>query len=333
MRRTTRGARQWATFTGMLLASLASTARAQVTVPKPAGPHTLTGLVVDSAGKPIRDATVYIAELERTAAVRVTGAFRFDSVPDGRYTVGARAVGYLGGTGKVLVDSLGGAALIEMQRIAFALPSMLTTAKRGGLSGVIADANYVALPGVIVKVMGSGAGAATTDASGEFYLPVRPGKYLVRLDREGFRRQLISVTVPADEGRRMSAWMVIGTEKANPVEGRNIFDFEQWMIRRRPVSSALFTREDLERMHVRDAREAYVRAFGGRLDYDDCALIDGGPVEAPMWTISQEDVELMAVNAPARARGGRTSINGMAAMTDKGNPARKSCTAVVWLRK
>ncbi len=48
---------------------------------------------------------------------RDNGAFRFDSVAAGRYTIGARAIGYVSGTGKVAVGADGGTAIIEMIRV------------------------------------------------------------------------------------------------------------------------------------------------------------------------------------------------------------------------
>ena len=50
--------------------------------------------------------------------------------------------------------------------------------------------------GVAVRVLGSGVGSAVTDSSGEFVLPVKPGYYMVRLERDGYGRQNIGVTVP-----------------------------------------------------------------------------------------------------------------------------------------
>lgn len=299
--------------------------------PRLAGPNTLSGVVVDSVGIAIPEATVYVVELRRQARARDDGTFRFDSVKAGVYTIGARAIGFISGTGKVTVGAGGGVAIIEMVRISFALPSMLTSASRGGLSGVIGDTSYRAMPGVTVRVLGSGAGATTTDSTGEFFLPVKPGRYMVRLEREGFGRQIIGVTVPETEGRRIAAWMMPRSATASPIEGANLFDLEQRLLRRGPVSSKLYTREDLAKLNIPDAEQA-ARRFLIKLSPFACALIDGGPFEAPLWAIPATEIELMEVNETAGTQSGVTSLSGSARMGDKGG-GRERCAHVVWLRK
>ena len=291
--------------------------------------------MVDSAGIPVPAATVYIVELKRQATARDNGAFRFDSVKAGVYTVGARAIGYISGTGKVTVGPEGGAAIIEMLRMSFALPSMITNANRGGLSGVIGDTAYRAMPGVTVKVLGSGAGAAVTDSTGEFFLPVKPGSYMVRLEREGYGRQIIGVTVPEKEGRRIAAWLTPRSEKTNPVEGTNLFDLEQRLIRRGPVGSKLYTRDLLSRLNIADAREAAQRFLARPIrdgDSDGCAKIDGGPMTAPLWSISASDIELLEIYDAPRSRSAKTSLMSNPAIDAMRSPAN-SCRHIVWLRK
>ncbi|MBL0171226.1 MAG: carboxypeptidase regulatory-like domain-containing protein [Gemmatimonadaceae bacterium] len=316
------------------LCCLSTTASAQVVAPRPAGPNTLSGLVVDSAGVPIPTATVYIVELKRQVTVRDNGAFRFDSVKAGAYTVGARAIGYISGTGKVTVGADGGAAIIEMVRVSFALPSMITNASRGGLSGVIGDTSFRAMAGVTVRVLGSGAGSTVTDSTGEFFLPVKPGNYMVRLERDGFGRQMIGVTVPEKEGRRIAAWMAPRSEQTNPMEAMHLFDLEQRLIRRGPVGSKLYTRESLARLNIPDAREAAQRFLARPIrdgDADGCALINGGPQQAPLWSISAEDIELLEVYDAPRARSAKTSLMNNPTIAAMGSGP--GCRHTVWLRK
>ncbi len=306
---------------------------AQPVLPKPAGPGTLVGVVADSAGTPIRDATVYIAQLKRTVTTRDNGSFRYDSVKAGTYTISARAVGFIANAGTVTVGATGGTVIIEMTRVSWGLPAVTTRADRGGLSGVIGDTAYRALAGARVRVLGSGAGATVTDEEGAFFLPVKPGRYMVRIQRDGYAQQVVSVTVPEKEGRRISAWLAPGTPKADALYGANLFDLEQRLIRRGPVGSKLYSHEDFEKYSIDDARDAAQRFLARRLTDDECALIDGGPKEAPLWAISASEIELMEVYETPRPRMGVRSINGMQAMGDKGNGARTTCKHVVWLRK
>lgn len=318
----------------VLATGISRAASAQVVVPKPAGPGTLSGLVVDSAGRPVPEATVYIVNPRRTVLSRANGTFRFDSVPEGRYTIGARAIGYVSSaTGGVVVGPGGAAAIIEMVRFAIELPSMTTLARRGGLSGVIGDTSYRAMAGVTVRVLGSGAGSATTDSVGEFFLPVKPGRYMVRLELPGYRRQLVAVTVPADEGRRIAAWLAPKSGKENPIVGKNLFELEQRLIRRTSVNSRLYTNEDLVNLGIDNALVAAERFAARRLSDDACALINGGPEDAPLWTISAEEIELMETYVPKAPRVRTTSINGNTTMVDRGDVSVPRCGHVVWLRK
>lgn len=318
-----------------LLLGVSSASSAQPTrrveAPRPLGAGTLSGVVVDTTGVPLAGATVFIVELRRTATSRENGAYRFDDVPVGRYTVGARAIGYISSTGMIEVAANGGAAVIEMIRVTFSLPTMTTSSRRGGLSGVVGDTSFRAMPGVVVKVLGSGAGSAVTDSLGEFFLPVKPGKYVVRLEKAGFARQVVGVSVPENEGRRIAAWMTPEFGRRDPMQGKALFELEQRLIRRSPVWSKLYSHEDLERMNIADARDAVQRFLAFPIHDDACALINGGPQEAPLWSISAADIEMMEVYGFPPARRARTSINGNSAMVDKGS-ARPKCGHVVWLR-
>lgn len=309
----------------------AAQATRSVDAPQPAGARTLTGVVVDTTGVPLSGATVYIVELRRTVLSRENGSFRFDDVAAGTYTVGARAIGYISGTGRVVVGANSGAAVIEMTRVTYSLPTMTTSSKRGGLSGVVGDTAYRAMEGVVVKVLGSGAGSAITDARGEFFVPVKPGKYVVKLEKPGFGRQVVGVSVPEEEGRRIAAWLIPEFGRRDPLEGKRLFELEQRLIRRSPVWSKLYAREDFERMNIVDARDAAQRYLAVPLHDDACALINGGPQEAPLWSISAADIEMMEVYGLPPARRARTSINGNSAMVDKGS-GRPRCGHVVWLR-
>ena len=65
---------------------------------------------------------------------------------------------------------------------------------------------FQAIPGARIHVVGSDARAETRH-DGTFLLPLQPGRYLVAVAHAGFAQQLIGVTVPADSGRRLAAWL------------------------------------------------------------------------------------------------------------------------------
>lgn len=288
-------------------------------MPRSQGPGTLSGVVVDSLGRPVPEATVYIVDPRRTALSRANGTFRFDSLAEGTYSIGARAIGFIStGIGRVTMGPAGIAMIIEMTRVPTELPTMTTSARRGGLSGVIGDTSYQAMSGVTVRALGSGSGAVKTDSMGEFFIPIKPGRYMIRLERPGYRRQLVSVTVPADSGRRIAAWLAPMQGKENPIVGKNMFELEQRLMRMTPVKSRLYTHEDFTKLGIKDAHQAAERFTGRRLQDDECAKIDGGPAEAPLWTIPAEDIELMETYYTPPPRG---------------QVAFKPCVHIVWLRK
>jgi hypothetical protein len=57
-------------------------------------PASVSGVVLDSAGKPLADAMVRLAGTPFLATVDNTGRFRFDSVPPGNYSIAAEHEGY-----------------------------------------------------------------------------------------------------------------------------------------------------------------------------------------------------------------------------------------------
>jgi len=317
--------------------------QAQGIAPKPAGPNTLTGLVSDTLGNPIPDADVFINELRRRTRTLADGSFRFDSVKTGTYDVGARIIGYVARTYRVPVRNDGGSVYIRMIRIGFSLPSMVTRAERGGLSGVIGDTAYAAMPDVRITVMGA-AGATRTDSSGAFFLPLRPGRYMVRIERDGYARQVLGVTIPDGEGRRIAAWMVPQSGSANPQEGANLFELNQRLIRMSPASSKFFSREDLERQGVPDLQALARRWSVGQITPDCMVTVNGGPRRLPLWQLTASDLEFVEVYLPSNVGGagnrGVTSLNGMRTTSTTSTSMRPSVSRdcgnlalIAWLRQ
>ena len=67
----------------------------------------LTGRIVDTAGAPIRGASVRVPQLERSAAVDSTGQFRLEGLPIGRVTIVGEAPGFAGKRAEVTVPANG----------------------------------------------------------------------------------------------------------------------------------------------------------------------------------------------------------------------------------
>lgn len=71
------------------------------------GASVLTGRIVDSAGAPIRGATVRVPQLERAATADSTGQYKLDGLPTGRVTIVGEAPGFVGKRVEVIVPANG----------------------------------------------------------------------------------------------------------------------------------------------------------------------------------------------------------------------------------
>ncbi|MCC6242643.1 MAG: carboxypeptidase regulatory-like domain-containing protein [Gemmatimonadaceae bacterium] len=287
---------------------------AQSIGPKPVGPNTITGVVTDTLGMPLADVELVIDALRRRARTRDDGSFRFDSIPIGTHALNARKLGYVASAYRVRVREDGGSVYIRMIRYTTVLPSMVTRATSIGVSGVIGDTAFRALPDVSVSILGGGK-RVTTDSSGAFFVPLSPGRYMVRLEREGFARQTIGVTVDDTAGRRIAAWMVPAQGRANPLESVRLFDLNQRMIRANPVSSRFVTREDMLTQGIEEVAQLARRYAQGIVAPDCMVDVNGDPRnQIPLWQLSANMVEFVEIYFPsnvgdASARG-VTSING-----------------------
>ena len=71
------------------------------------GSAVLTGRIVDTAGAPIRGASVRVPQLERFAGVDSAGQFRLEGLPTGRVTIVGEAPGFAGKRVEVTVPATG----------------------------------------------------------------------------------------------------------------------------------------------------------------------------------------------------------------------------------
>jgi hypothetical protein len=71
------------------------------------GTAVLTGRIVDTAGAPIRGASVRVPQLERSVTVDSTGQFRLEGLPTGKVTIVGEAPGFAGKRADVTVPANG----------------------------------------------------------------------------------------------------------------------------------------------------------------------------------------------------------------------------------
>ena len=317
------------------------------------GPRLLIGIVVDTGGNPISGAEVSIPELTRRIYSRGDGTFRFDSIPRGQYLMRARKIGYAATRVLVDVDSTGGIGEFQLLPVAQALPSMVSRSSRGGISGRVSDMGHNFVAGAEVTVLGAGL-STKTDAAGNFFLPAKPGGYMLSVAKDSFTTRLVGVTVPRDSGRHVEAWIMRGgavaKDKAWIVE--DLSERQAWI---RKNDRFLFTQEDLEKLEIEWAHEAVSMTaahFNQREPWDrDCmVVVNGGPEMANLATLTVEDVETIEVYrsfvtrsptvsaAASRSRTTRSKGGGFLQMTNNarwaimGNGARHCPGVYVWLR-
>jgi len=278
---------------------------------KAPGAGLLTGHITDTLGTPLADVAVVITKLKRQTRTRADGSFRFDSVPPGTYEITARSIGLIAGAYQVVVGRDGAAVTIPMIRLGTVLQARVTVADRGGLSGVIGDTAYRALREVDVLVMG-GVHHTKTDSAGAFFLPLKPGNYMLQLESDGFARQMISVTVPKDEGRRIAAWMVPESGNSNHRESWELYRFNERVMRASPASSRYFSREALQSQNIPDLQALAPRWAVGRITGDCMVQLNGSSVWVPLGTLTTDQLEFVEVYLPSKigsVRGG-TSMSG-----------------------
>ena len=309
--------------------------------PKPAGPKTLVGVVRDTVGNPIDSVELLIASLKRHATSGQDGMFRFDDLKSGTYQVLARKLGFYPQVQWATVDDKGGVVSFSIVQGVRALPPVVTSVARGGLSGVIGDTAYDIVEGAQIAVLASDR-KALSDSMGRFFLDLGPGKYMVNVTRPGYRSRLVSVTIPNDSGRRMTVWLTPANRGTN---ARDVFAYDALARRletRNPVYSSIFTREDINRLGIQDGSQ--LARLGSNSQFgppdEQCpAIVDGGPVTLPLWAIDAADVEAMETYAPRPKTSAVTSIGGNRPISTQGAGsalAQAPCKGVrvfVWLRK
>ena len=312
--------------------------------PEKPGPRKVGGIVVDTMAIPIDSVEVAIVSLQRRVYSRADGTFLFTDVAPGKYEVRARKLGYAPQTREMVVDSAGATGAFALLPLPYVLRPVVTTVARGGLSGIVGDTAFNALAGAHVRLLGHD-GSTLTDSTGAFYMPVRPGSYVVRVTDAGFADRLVSVIVPSDSGERIRVTLAPPTRAPTVRQVHNIDDFGQRLAWRSTIHSRVYTHADLERMQIEWVSEAVLRGFReihngppGVLDLDCWAMVNGGPDVVKVGTLTSDDVETVEIYdllrpvAPTRRR--PIALTPMT-NTDRGSilNSGKPCAIVyVWLR-
>lgn len=257
--------------------------------PAPPGPKLLVGVVKDTSDWAVEGVEISIPDLKRIAFSNAEGRFRFENVPRGKYSMRARKIGYAAQVRSFTVEADGGIAEFEIMPLARALPTVVTTAVRRGLSGTVGDTSFRAIEGAEVAVLGKDI-FATTDSVGGFFLPVPPGRYMVTIKRAGYADKVAAVSIPEDSGRKLTAFLT----PRRPVEIRarnNLSDLQQRMAWSNKLLQPIYTREDIQKLDIVFILDLANMAARTQIDPDCYVLVNGGPGIAELSTLTVDDVE------------------------------------------
>ena len=213
-----------AVFLTVLLATCTTlSAQAAPARPAVASTATITGVVVDSAGRPVSGASVRHASGEPNASTAADGSFRLAGLTAGTVAVEVAHPGYrllsfefaiaAGVTASLRLTLTGGpdAATAPAAPSAQAAPTTPTVdsvvaptgpplpPRRGGLAGVIVDSAGVRVFGAVVNAVSTPL-VAGSDSTGRFRLaPLEPGLQFIRIRKVGYLAEYFPVTIV--EGR------------------------------------------------------------------------------------------------------------------------------------
>ncbi|HID11406.1 MAG TPA: carboxypeptidase regulatory-like domain-containing protein, partial [Candidatus Latescibacteria bacterium] len=144
-------------------------------------PNLISGRIVDRNLKPLAGAVVAAVgdEVLYEARTDREGRYRIEEVPSGEYRVDVRLFGYRSPGARSIRVSPGRTAILDftMEQI------------RNCFRGIVIDGlTGEPLPGVLVVASSAeGTFVDTTDVEGRYLLPVLPGAYAIRFEKEGYQ--------------------------------------------------------------------------------------------------------------------------------------------------
>lgn len=313
-----------------------------------AGAGIVAGLVVDTSGKPIEGASVFLQERKREVRTGADGVFRFQGLnPADTVTLAARRIGYFPLSARVPVGAGGRQVIFQMNPRLTTLPAAITEIELSGLRGTVSDTALTPLRDASVSALGGGQGIARTDSAGTFFLNLKSGQYMVRVTRKGHQDQMISVSVPPKGGKRLAVQLTPGSDPYHARQAAYAEQLRSRLIRRSPMWSRIFTREEIGKLNVANMSQLASIGAVQRVDESCEASVNGGMGSVPLWALDPEDVEFMEVYMRTPNTGmetisprGVTSAGGMQPIRTQqrvtiANSGVRPCPAslMVWTRK
>ena len=312
--------------------------------PDKPGARKIGGVVRDTAALALDSVEISVTSLQRRVFSKADGTFLFTDVAPGKYEVRARKLGYGPQIREMIVDSAGATGMFSLVPLPYVLRPVVTTVARGGLSGIVGDTAFNALRGADVRVLGH-AQHTTTDSSGEFYIPIKSGSYLVAVSGPGFADRLVGVLVPADSGDRIRVTLAPRDRPLTVRQVHNVDDLGERLAWRNTQHSRVYTHADLSALNIEWLYDAiqygYQQVHSGTntiLDRDCFAIANGGPDTVEIGKLTVDDVETVEIydaQGPSRPTLRRPISRTPMTNADHAGTANrgKQCTLVyVWLR-
>src|SRR4051812_13985483 len=247
-----------------LVALVAGQAAAQCTPGGPVNPpavrRAIVGVVLDTTHHALDNVSIGVKAPRRQAKTGPDGRFQLADLDTGTYELTVHRLGYEITVASYIVSDTGGVARFCLIPEARGLAAMITSAKRGGLGGVIGDSTYKVLPGANVYAVSAGQ-YATTDSAGGFYMPLKPGTYAIQVSKEGFGKQVLSVTVPRDSGRQIAVWLTSPSPYAERMAA-SLDEMRDRLVRANSQYSSLMSSEEIAKFSTDLAGAAQTKAKG-----------------------------------------------------------------------
>jgi hypothetical protein len=253
------------------------------------GPGRVGGTVRDSTGLPVESALVALDPNSNRRITRTDsdGHFAFDRVARGQHELTVVWIGYKTEIRMIDVADSGLTIDIVLHPNRTVLDTLRVVARRTGVHGTVFDRLTISpIPGADVNIVGANAQARTT-LDGRFDLPqVRPGNYVVNVNRAGYESRMLSIIVPRDTAVGLALALDSGRSSSKRMSIL-LTEFDRRSRYMTRNNAAIVPRQELTAHRGQSLFDAlrYSRSYllkGLRLDDSVCVYVDG--VFRPMMT-------------------------------------------------
>lgn len=281
------------------------------------GPAVVSGVVRDERGGPIREALVSIDPDSLSLRVRTgaDGRYRI-TVPTGRYEVRIVRIGFRPQSHTITVTAPSTELDIVLQSVALPLDTVVVSASRPGLYGLVVTRGMALLPHEPRPLRGARIEAvntphnASTGPDGRFSMPQLPGgAHGVMVSLEGFVTRLVPISILPDGGAEITVVLdslYAEYQRIDEDQLRGVM----WRTRR-AISPAAFIpqheidagaknlRDGIRYAHSMLSRGTVIRSGLGGANDTVCVYVDGkARPDVFLQDLDPKDIEALEVYPP-----------------------------------